>query len=65
MSNSTDEKEITNDTVIEGLICRLCNQTVPPHYVWEHLSRSPIMFCPHERQCPECEKEKCGLHCEF
>jgi len=43
-----EEQEITPDTIVTGVNCNKCKNTVPPHTVAEHLDAShKIHICPH------------------
>lgn len=39
---------VDNDTIVEGIKCKKCGETLPPHTVKIHLDLSdPIHECPH------------------
>lgn len=43
------ETYITDETIVENIVCRSCNNTLPPHTVKEHLDvNNPIHKCPHK-----------------
>ena len=43
-----DEEEITDDTVLSGVICNKCKKTLPDHTVADHMDKEhPVHVCPH------------------
>jgi len=48
MCSPESESEEEDDTIVSGIICRRCNNTLPPHTIDMHLDISdPIHNCPH------------------
>ena len=46
-----DEEEITDDTVLSGVICNKCKETLPDHTVADHMDEEhPVHVCPHSYQ---------------
>ena len=42
-------KYVYPDTIVSGIVCNLCHNTLPPHTVERHLDvDDPIHECPHE-----------------
>jgi len=42
-----EECDITEDTIVAGIVCRACSHTLPPMTVKQHLSGDFNKTCPH------------------
>jgi len=43
-----EEPELDPETIVAGIICNECGNTLPPHTVRDHLTEEhPIHECPH------------------
>ena len=45
------EETVDDDTILKGVECRKCGNTLPPHTVRTHLTKdAPILTCPHKTE---------------
>lgn len=45
------EETVDDDTILKGVECRKCGNTLPPHTVKRHLTEGdPILTCPHKTE---------------
>ena len=55
-----EEEVVTPDTIIMGVVCKKCNNVLPPHTAREHLDvTSKILECPHVDVCEKCHLIEC------
>lgn len=48
MRNKASKVEVTDDTIVSGIQCTRCGNTLPPHTVRRHLNVSDVVHtCPH------------------
>lgn len=62
-----DEEEEDDDTVVTGIVCKKCDNVLPPHTASEHLDvTNKIHECPHDgvdwATCVGCECEGDPAH---
>lgn len=74
VSDDEEEDVVTDDTIVTGIVCKSCDNVLPPHTVGEHLDvTSKILECPHGKveekimefvneKCPELESMLAGLN---
>jgi glutaredoxin len=45
-------EQITNDTILNGIVCKQCKKTLPPHSAKTHLEdpTNSIFKCPHNNK---------------
>ena len=61
VSDDEEEDVVTDDTIVTGIVCKSCENVLPPHTVGEHLDvTSKVLECPHAVE--ECDGvcELCG-----
>jgi hypothetical protein len=52
MSN-TNETELDPETIVTGIVCNDCGNTLPPHRVGDHFTEDhPVLKCPHDITYP-------------
>ena len=55
-----EEEVVTPDTIIMGVVCKKCDNVLPPHTAREHLDvTSKILECPHVDVCEKCHLIEC------